>query len=103
LPALSFIAGDVLTGGNSPDTFVYNFGDGVLTDGVDQITDFKVGQDHIELINITLDQLVSTTDGSNLYIGFNDGAGGWVADSAIRIDGLTDIAAILNSQGFLFV
>jgi Ca2+-binding RTX toxin-like protein len=94
--ALSFVAGDVLTGGKGPDTFVYEFGD-----GVDQITDFKVGADTLVLEGITLDQLLTATDGTNLYIGFNDGSGGWVADSAIEIVGVTDINALLNGNDII--
>lgn len=95
--ALSFVAGDVLTGGKGPDTFFYELGD-----GVDQITDFKVGADALVLEGITLDQLLTATDGTNLYIGFNDGAGGWAADSAIEIVGVTDINVLLNGNDIIF-
>jgi hypothetical protein len=38
----------------------------------------------------------------DLYLGFDDGAGGWLADAAIRIDGVTDIDALQNQNGLLF-
>lgn len=101
VPVLTFTAGDVLTGGKSPDTFHYSFELG--GDGVDRITDFRVGQDTLELEGITQAQLLSLTDGSNLYIGIDDGAGGWVADTVIRVDGVTDINALLDSQSLLLV
>lgn len=98
-PVVTLTVGDVLTGGKSPDTFVYELGD-----GVDRITDFRVGQDKLKLEGITLAQLKSTTDGQNLYIGFDDGtlAHGWAANSIIQIDGVTDINTLLNANGILF-
>jgi Ca2+-binding RTX toxin-like protein len=96
-PVVTMVVGDVLTGGKGPDTFIYALGD-----GVDRITDFRVGQDELVLEGITQAQLVSTTDGTSLYIGIDDGAGGWVADSLIQVDGVTSLAALLNSQSIQF-
>lgn len=93
---LSIVAGDVLSGGNGPDFFYYELGD-----GVDQITDFKVGADTLVLEGVTLDQVLTATDGTNLYIGFNDGAGGWVADQVIEIMGVTDINALFNGNDII--
>jgi Ca2+-binding RTX toxin-like protein len=97
-------AGDVLTGGAGRDTFKYEVDDLLLgeTDGVDRITDFVLGQDKLVLEGVTLAQLNSATDGTNLYIGFDDGLGGWVADSVVVIDGLTDINQMI-SQGSLSI
>lgn len=96
-PVVTLVAGDVLTGGKGPDTFIYALGD-----GVDHITDFRVGQDELVLEGITQDQLVSTTDGTDLFIGISDGLGGWVANSVIQVDGVTDINVLLNSHGIVF-
>ena len=46
--------------------------------------------------------MVAFTDGIDLYVGFGDGAGGVMADAVIRLDGLTDVDALLNSQSLLF-
>lgn len=99
---LSITIGDVLTGGSGPDRFRYELGL-LESDGVDQITDFVVGQDKLELQGVTLAQLKSMTDGTNLYIGFDDGVGGWRANSAIKIDGATDINLLLAQQSIVFV
>ena len=93
----AFVAGDVLTGGQGPDSFEYLVGD-----GVDEITDFKIGQDQLTLSGISETDVVAFTDGIDLYVGFSDGAGGVTADSVIRLDGLTDVDALLNSQSLLF-
>lgn len=91
-----FTAGDSLAGGKGNDTFHYAFGD-----GVDQISDFEVGRDELVLDGITADQLLSFTDGTDLYIGVNDGVGGMTANSVIRLDGVTDIAQVQNDLLFV--
>jgi len=98
LAVFSFTAGDVLTGGKGSDTFHFKLGD-----GVDHITDFRVRQDTLELEGIAQAQLQSLTVGGDLYIGLDDGAGGLLTNSVIRIDGVTDIDTLLNSQSILFV
>ena len=95
--SVSFFAGDVLSGGNGKDTFIYGLGD-----GVDHVTDFKLRQDKLVLSGIQLEDLLTTTFDGDLYIGFNDGSDGWTADSVIRIDNVTDINVLLNSNGILF-
>lgn len=92
----AFTAGDILTGGNGNDSFHYALGD-----GVDQITDFDAGNDQLVLEGITADQLLSFTDGTDLYIGVNDGLGGMTANSVIRLDGVTDIAQVQNDLLFV--
>jgi Ca2+-binding RTX toxin-like protein len=94
---VTFVAGDILAGGKGPDTFVYKTGD-----GVDHITDFRVGQDKLVLHGIVFDDLRSTTKDGDLYLGFDDGAGGWIEDAVIRIDNVTDLHALQNSNGLLF-
>jgi Ca2+-binding RTX toxin-like protein len=95
--SVAFVAGDILSGGNGKDTFVYGVGD-----GVDQITDFKLRQDKLVLNGYDLEDLVTATFDGDLYIGFNDGLGGWTADSVIRVDNVTDINVLLSSNGILF-
>lgn len=96
----TFTVGDVLTGGNGPDTFHYASGD-----GVDEITDLHLGQDHIVFSGITQDQLVAVTGtgSSSLVIGISDGAGGTIANSAIQVDGVSSLDQLLNSGSLLFV
>lgn len=95
---VTFVAGDVLSGGNGKDTFIYGPGD-----GVDHITDFKLRQDKLVLKGVELEDLLSTTVDGDLYIGISDTTlGGWTADSVIRIDNVTDINVLLNSNGILF-
>ena len=91
-------------GGAGRDIFEYEVENLALgeTDGVDRITDFVIGQDSLVLKGVTLAQLNSATDGTNLYIGFDNGPGGWVADSVIVIEGVTDINQMI-SQGSLLV
>lgn len=97
LPTIAFVAGDTLSGGNGKDTFIYKLGD-----GVDHLTDFRVKQDKLVLVGIDQVDLISTTVDGDLYIGLNDGAGGFLADSVIRIDNVADINVLLNSNGILF-
>lgn len=95
--ALTFVAGDVLAGGKGPDTFVYKAGD-----GVDHITDFRIGHDKLVLTGIESGDLRSTTKDGDLYLGFDDGAGGWIEDAVIRIENVTDLHALQNNGGLLF-
>lgn len=94
---LSFSVGDILAGGSGKDTFIYTLGD-----GVDELTDFRPRQDTLRLVGIDQDDLISTTDGTNLYIGFDDGAGGWTANSVIRIDGVTNLNTLIDDGSLLF-
>ena len=98
LSSTTFVAGDVLTGGEGKDVFEYAFGD-----GVDEITDFHLGQDSIAFDGISESDLVSFTDGVDLYIGLNDGVGGLTANSVVRVDGVTDMNELLNQHSLLFV
>jgi Ca2+-binding RTX toxin-like protein len=92
----TFTAGDVLSGGNGPDTFHYALGD-----GVDEITDFRVGQDTLVLDNIDEADLVHFVSNGDLFIGISDGAGGVTANSVIVLDNVTDFDAVLD-KGLLF-
>lgn len=93
----TFTVGDVLTGGQGVDQFHFAAGD-----GVDEITDFRLGQDQLVLHGITQADLVALTGlpgaGSNLVIGVNGGL-----DGAIQIDGVTSLDQLLNSGSVLFV
>ena len=89
----TFVAGDVLTGGKAPDTFHYALGD-----GVDEITDFRVGQDTLVLDGIAEADLVHFVANGDLYIGVGDGLGGITANSVIVLDNVTDFDAVLNSS-----
>jgi Ca2+-binding RTX toxin-like protein len=93
----AFVAGDILTGGKGNDTFHYAAGD-----GVDEITDFEVGKDSITFHGITAEQLVTFSDGTDSYIGINDGTGAMAANSVIRLDGVTDVNQVLSHHGLLF-
>lgn len=95
--SVAFVAGDILSGGNGKDTFIYGLGD-----GVDHITDFKIRQDQLVLEGVDLEDLVTATIDGDLYIGIGNGLGGWTADSVIRIDDVTDINVLLSSNGILF-
>ena len=92
----TFTAGDVLTGGKGPDTFHYALGD-----GVDEITDFKVGQDTLVLDGIEEADLVHFVSNGDLFIGVSDGLGGVTANSMIVLDNVTDFDAVLD-KGLLF-
>jgi len=92
----TFLAGDVLTGGKGPDTFHYATGD-----GVDEITDFKVGQDKLVLDGIQESDLVHFVSNGDLFIGVGDGLGGITANSMIVLDNVTDFDAVLD-KGLLF-
>jgi Ca2+-binding RTX toxin-like protein len=92
----TFVAGDVLTGGKGPDTFHYALGD-----GVDEITDFRVGQDTLVLDGIEEADLVHFVSNGDLFIGVGDGLGGVTANSVIVLDNVTDFDAVLD-KGLLF-
>lgn len=85
-PALSFEAGDVLTGGAGPDNFVYHDGD-----GVDEVTDYSRDDGDVVTLDAVLqgDVDVLHQDGDS-YIVFGDGKGGYLADAAIKITGVGD-------------
>jgi len=96
----TFTVGDVLTGGQGKDSFHYSLGD-----GVDEITDFRLGQDQLVFHGITQDQLVALTGtgSSSLVIGISDGLGGGQANMAIQVDGVTSLDQLLSSHSLLFV
>lgn len=87
----TFTAGDVLSGGEAKDTFHYTFGD-----GVDEITDFRLGQDKLVLHGIDEADLVTFVSDGDLYVGVSDGLGGMAANSMIRVDNVTDVDAFLD-------
>lgn len=92
----TFTAGDLLSGGEGKDTFHYSFGD-----GVDEITDFRLGQDKLVLHGIDEADLVTFVSDGDLYIGISDGLGGMAANSMIRVDNVTNVDAMLD-KGLLF-
>ena len=89
IESVDITAGDVLNGGNSKDTFVYNFGD-----GVDVIEDYRKG-DVIELHGIDPSDVTTVVEGGNTTLLFGDGAGGFAADSAIELIGFTSQAHLV--------
>ena len=96
----TFTVGDVLTGGEAKDTFHYTFGD-----GVDEITDFRVGQDKIVFHGIDETDLVELSGipgSTSLVIGISL-LGVVQANSAIQVDGVDSLDQLLNSHSLLFV
>ncbi len=94
-------AGDVLAGGAGADTFRYSAGG-----GVDRITDFSKGVDHIDLDATWFDgntangEVVATASGGGTLIQFSDAsADGVIDNSAILISSL----AIGSYDGSIFV
>jgi Ca2+-binding RTX toxin-like protein len=81
-----FEAGDVLTGGEGPDNFVYHDGD-----GVDEVTDYsRADGDVITLDAVLKDNVDVLHEDGDSYIVFGDGKGGYVADAAIKVTGIAD-------------
>ena len=77
--------GDVITGGSSADTFVFGAGD-----GVDKITDFQIGVDHLDLTNTWFDGVAS--NGEFSVRDFNGGALLLFSDTSA--DGFVDNTAV---------
>jgi Ca2+-binding RTX toxin-like protein len=84
--SFAFTAGDVLTGGDGADAFYYAKGD-----GVDEVTDYHRGEgDKIQLHDVLAADVDILQIGDDSYIAFKDGGGGYLADAAIKITGVTD-------------
>ena len=89
IESVDVTAGDVLNGGNSKDTFVYNLGD-----GVDVIEDYQTG-DVIELHGIDPSDVTAVVQGGNTTLLIGDGAGGLAVDAAIELVGFTGQAHLV--------
>ncbi|KUF12161.1 calcium-binding protein [Pseudoponticoccus marisrubri] len=85
-PVITIEVGDVLTGGDGADEFVYNVGD-----GVDEITDFELGIDNITLAGRTAaDVSISVEDGNSLITFSDDPNGAILVDNvALTVDDLS--------------
>jgi Ca2+-binding RTX toxin-like protein len=99
--AISMTFGDTLTGGSGADVFVFNTGD-----GVDRITDFQIGVDHIDLAanwfdGSALNGEVSARDynGGTLILFTDNSADGYLDNNAIYLAG----RAISSFDNAMFV
>jgi Ca2+-binding RTX toxin-like protein len=79
----SFAAGDILTGGSWADLFVFNAGD-----GVDMITDFAIGYDHIALDESLRKGFTVIDFKEGAMIVFADGAGSFAENTGIFLVGV---------------
>lgn len=85
----SFVAGDVLTGGEGADIFAYNKGD-----GVDEVTDYNRDEgDKIRLGDILQSDVDVLNFGGDSYIVFRAEGGGYLQDAAIKLTGVADFNA----------
>jgi hypothetical protein len=89
IESVDITAGDVLNGGSSKDTFVYNLGD-----GVDVIEDYQKG-DVIELHGVDPSDVTAVVQGGNTTLLIGDGAGGFAVDAAIELVGFTGQAHLV--------
>jgi hypothetical protein len=86
---LNFEAGDTLTGGEGPDSFVYHDGD-----GVDEVTDYSRDDGDVLTLDAVLQGDVDVLhDNGDSYVVFKDGNGGYLADAAIKVTGVADFDA----------
>ncbi|MCC7259669.1 MAG: hypothetical protein IT567_01400 [Alphaproteobacteria bacterium] len=90
----NFSAGDVLNGGSGNDTFVFT-----NHQGFDEIQDFTIGEDVIELHGLGSDFATDVDpfliqDGADTLVWFN-------ADSVIKLDGVD--STLLSGSDFTFV
>lgn len=85
----SFVAGDILTGGDGADVFAYGKGD-----GVDEVTDYNRDEgDRIRLADILESDVdVLHVDGDS-YIVFAAEGGGHLQNAAIKLTGIADFNA----------
>lgn len=86
-PAWTFFGGDMLYGNDGNDTFVY---DG-LGAGVDQINDFQLGRDTIEIAGFDAAHTVILDGADHDVVAFLDGSGNVIDNAAILTLNVNDL------------
>jgi len=62
---------DTLIGGQGNDHFVFDVRAGVLGNGIDTVTDFALGADHLTIVSGNVANVTFTQDGADLDVYYN--------------------------------